>query len=220
MRGPRETLGLMQAQLTRRSPVVANYLRGRRVLDIGCGNGRLLREAPESFVGVDTNPLLVAEAVSRGFRAVVGDARALPFRDDAFDAINCDNVIEHLFPDAAQSMLGEAARVVRPGGTILLRTLMATQQVWNTFSHVRPYPPEAIRKLLASPLERGRYHRWLSCLTIEGILYLGPYSRLRLLTILGQAASQFLPWLRRGYVMIFRKRTAGSPEYTAATSGA
>jgi hypothetical protein len=46
----------------------------------------------------------------------------------------------------------EAARVVRDGGVVLLTT-PGVKNVWNTFSHVRPYPPDAFRKLLKSDTE-------------------------------------------------------------------
>jgi SAM-dependent methyltransferase len=50
--------------------------------------------------------------------AAAGDAAALPFADASFDAVLCNSAIEH-FPDAGAA-LGEAARVLRPGGMLLL----------------------------------------------------------------------------------------------------
>ena len=50
--------------------------------------------------------------------AAAGDATALPFANASFDAMLCNSAIEH-FPDAATA-LGEAARILRPGGLLLL----------------------------------------------------------------------------------------------------
>lgn len=86
------------------------------LLDIGCGEGRLLgRYGPT--VGVDRSPALIGAARSRG-QAVVADAGALPFADASFRGAYAVLVLEHLV-DAAP-LLGEAARVVAPGGWLAL----------------------------------------------------------------------------------------------------
>jgi SAM-dependent methyltransferase len=82
-----------------------------RVLDVGCGDGRLpsLYAAPE-VVAVDSSPDAVDRAAARGLDAQLADATALPFEDGSFDAVTCSrfagiyNAPEHLrevFGDAA-----------------------------------------------------------------------------------------------------------------------
>ena len=75
----------------------ASLLRGRRVLDVGCGDGRLALGAAElaaSVVGVDPDSAAIAgaraKARSRGLRNVrfqVGAAQDLPFPSGAFDVV-------------------------------------------------------------------------------------------------------------------------------------
>ena len=51
----------------------------------------------------------------------VADARSLPFRDESFDHINCCGSILSLVPEYSR-VLGEMARVLKPGGTVFLET--------------------------------------------------------------------------------------------------
>jgi hypothetical protein len=60
--------------------------------------------------------------------------------------------VEHFQPTDAATLVSELVRVVVPGGIVMLTT-PGTRNVWNTFSHVRPYPPEAFVKLLGSRTE-------------------------------------------------------------------
>ncbi|MFW6330888.1 MAG: class I SAM-dependent methyltransferase [Gemmatimonadota bacterium] len=100
-----------------------------RVLDLGCGWGRhlgLLRGAGHDVTGVDRPlPLLRlarAEDTGAAGRLVAGDMRRLPFGDGAFDAVLNVATSLGLFLDDAEAVraLGEARRVVRPRGRLLL----------------------------------------------------------------------------------------------------
>jgi ubiquinone/menaquinone biosynthesis C-methylase UbiE len=100
----------------------------RRVLDIGCGTGRLVERlvearAPDAVVGCDFSAGMLREAAARleGSAAatlVRGDATRLPFRDGVFDAAVSTEAF-HWFPDQAAA-LRELRRVLRPGGRLLL----------------------------------------------------------------------------------------------------
>ncbi len=98
---------------------------GLRWLDVGCGNGAFTemlveRCAPASVVGVDPSEAQLAFARSRpSSRAVQfrqGDAMALPFPDDDFDAAVMPLVI-FFVPEPATGV-AEMSRVVRAGGTV------------------------------------------------------------------------------------------------------
>lgn len=102
--------------------LIASELRQEHiVLDLGCGPGRKetdFRKACAFVVGCDyTNAVARNAFVSAGLR---GDAYKLPFKDESFDAVITDFVLEHLeFADQAAS---EIARVLKPGGSLFFRT--------------------------------------------------------------------------------------------------
>ncbi len=133
-------------------PFQVKYLSGRRVLDVGCGAGEFLARDPQNRVGVDIDPQLVDLCRARGLTAYCMSALALEFPDESFDAVRAAQLIEHFAPADAARFLAEAARVLRPGGHLFLTT-PGVRNVWNTFSHIRPYPPAAFAKLLSSATE-------------------------------------------------------------------
>ncbi|HEY2786242.1 MAG TPA: class I SAM-dependent methyltransferase [Fimbriiglobus sp.] len=97
-------------------------LRGKSVLDFGCGHGMatvVLARAGANVTAFDLSPGYVAEAKARtaanGVRAafVVADGERLPYRDEFFDAVWGCAILHHLhLPTAAR----ELNRVLKPGG--------------------------------------------------------------------------------------------------------
>ena len=110
-------------------PVVWRIIDGLgpgRALDVACGTGRhsgRLAERGHAVVGVDMSAemLLAARRAVPSGRFVEGDVRALPFPTGAFDAAVCALALGHL--PALNGAVGELARVVRPGGRVVLSTL-------------------------------------------------------------------------------------------------
>ena len=103
----------------------AGVQQGSRVLDLATGPGYAAAEAAAlgaSVVGVDIAPAMV-ELARRLHPAVefrVAQAEALPFEDDAFDAVVSNFVVPHLSrPERAVS---ELVRVLRSGGRLALTT--------------------------------------------------------------------------------------------------
>ena len=99
-------------------------LSGARLLDAGCGEGRrLLKAGAPHAVGVDLSPEMLQAGVGLnidrpGLKTLVGDVRALPLADRAFDVVWHRLVIGHLRElDAAYAELG---RVTDRGGVVVV----------------------------------------------------------------------------------------------------
>lgn len=90
------------------------------VLEIGCGDGRvleMLRLAGHVVVGLDIDATALQAAKRRGLGALVrGDGEALPFADESFGAVVSGYFSANLMD--RDRMLSEVARVLKPGGTV------------------------------------------------------------------------------------------------------
>jgi ubiquinone/menaquinone biosynthesis C-methylase UbiE len=104
----------------------ANPAAGATVLDAGCGTGYGTEEFAQGVrvVGVDVSADAVAHAArtfSRpGVHFLQASCDSLPFADGSFGLVTAFEVIEHL--ERWQEMLGEARRVLDPGGVLLVST--------------------------------------------------------------------------------------------------
>lgn len=115
-----------------------------RVLDIASGDGvlaELLAPHAQEYICVDASARVVAAASERlrrfgNVRVQEGDMHALPFADDHFDLV----VLMHALTYAARPAVAvaEAARVLRPGGRLLLCSLARHEHraVVSAYGHV------------------------------------------------------------------------------------
>lgn len=101
---------------------------GGRVLDVGCGSSRILRDLPGA-VGVDVLLRKLRFMRPPHPQVVQASIDTLPFPDAAFDVVVCSEVIEHV-PDEPR-VLGELTRVLRPGGTLVLGTPDYGRRLWH-----------------------------------------------------------------------------------------
>ena len=92
-----------------------------RVLDAAGGTGRVGRtlQADRSVVVCDISRGMLRRAAADGLAAVAGDARRLPFRDDAFDAVVTVDALHHV--SDAETALADLLRVTAPGGVVVVR---------------------------------------------------------------------------------------------------
>ncbi len=100
-------------------------LRGRKILDVGCGVGgtsRALEKSGASVIAIDINPERVAYVRNRfGIESTgVSDATELPFNNESFDAVILQDVIEHA--SGRDTLLREIFRVLKSDGTLYLST--------------------------------------------------------------------------------------------------
>lgn len=159
----------------RRAAVRATRLRsGGSAIDVACGTGKLslaLAERVGPFgrvVGVDLAPHMIDQArrVSDDLiqlEFIVGNALALPFERDTFDAATIAFGLRNLAD--FESGLRELARVVRPGGRVVCLELSTPRpRIWaivylGAFRLIAP--------LAAALFARGRTYRYLPA-SLEG----------------------------------------------------
>jgi ubiquinone/menaquinone biosynthesis C-methylase UbiE len=105
----------------------ANIQPGQRVLDLGCGTGTLTILIKQSIpkaevVGLDGDPMVLEIARSKAAKAGVdltldyGMAYRLPYPDGSFNRVLSSLVFHHLTREDKRRTIGEAYRVLRPGG--------------------------------------------------------------------------------------------------------
>lgn len=98
-----------------------------RILDAGCGAGRMISYMRSvsvdcEVVGSDLSPAMVAIARLKqpGSELAVADNAALPFESEHFDGLLAWYSIIHTPSEALDTVFAEFARVLRPGGVLLL----------------------------------------------------------------------------------------------------
>ncbi len=112
---------------------LADYLQpGEKVLDIGCGTGRLwaaLKDKQVDYLGVDSSieEIKIAKRDYPEGNFQIADALNLPLADNSFDKVYSIAVLHHLpSKEYRLQFLREAKRVLKPAGKLTLR-------VWDIF---------------------------------------------------------------------------------------
>ena len=94
----------------------------RRVLDLGAGNGWLSRRLAGSYrvtaIDVDAGDTGLGSLAGTGVARLCGDIEALPLRTSSFDAVVASATVH--YSRNLDAVLGELARIVRPGGVLIL----------------------------------------------------------------------------------------------------
>ncbi len=141
----RTDIGTITEELERRLIVrLAGPVRDRAALDVGSGDGALTlvlsQAGASSVVGCDVDPRMLARAAAAKHAArisyVMGRAEKLPFRDGSFEIVTVITVLAFV-PEGEQA-LREIARVLRPGGRLVIGELGKWSQ-WAASRRIRSW---------------------------------------------------------------------------------
>ena len=124
------------------------------LLDVGCGDGRLLHEARERFgeirlLGVDTSQRAVG--LARGFNPdvefLVGDVTRSDLTDEEFDVVTLIDTLEHIDPGETAAFLAGIGRRVRDGGRVIVTVPSTNVRVRG--KHYRHFDLESLTETLS-----------------------------------------------------------------------
>ncbi len=108
-----------------RTPAFPLHPKGSLTLEIGCGDGKILRTALDNgwdVVGLDLSLPAIRSALERTGApgrgvCLQGDGEHLPFRESVFDIVIAVHIMAHLDTAGRRRAAAEITRVIRPGGT-------------------------------------------------------------------------------------------------------
>jgi SAM-dependent methyltransferase len=135
--------------------------RSQRVLDIGCGEGVLLRGVGFTPVQLDISMVRLEKARADGNPLVCADGMELPFNDAIFDVVLLIALLEHV--RQPERVIDETWRVLKPGGEV---AIVVPNDIWMSLgrllllkwpprhpSHLSWIPPRRLAAMMA-----GRFH--------------------------------------------------------------
>ena len=170
--GPYDTLTNHLLQPSQKSIGVLAQIKERdRVLDVGCGSGRLTLAAQSwvgengEAVGIDPSPEMIEVARQNAKRAgskakfELGLAESLPFPDGSFDVVLNRLMLHHLPEDLKQRGLAEMRRVLKPGRHLPSCGLRAAQVGPATHDRGESHDPDGARGCaeLCTVADGGRF---------------------------------------------------------------
>jgi len=163
----RGTADVMRRQII---PPITRFIRAAgippehmRLLDVACGTGRPLRQLATAhprlrFHGVDLSPFYVRRARQHladvaELSLAVENGEALPYADATFDVVTSVYLFHELPRNARRRVIAEMARVVRPGGLIVLEDSAQLADSAEIAEALTSFPAEFHEPFFADYLE-------------------------------------------------------------------
>jgi SAM-dependent methyltransferase len=147
------------------------FVAGRRTADVACGEGygsALLAGVAQSVVGVDIDAASIVHAraaygTQSNLRFLEGSAAALPLPDAVVDAVVSFETLEHLEAADQPRMIAEFARVLAPGGLLVIsspnRAEYSDARGYVNPFHLHELDREGLARLLGSAFPALRWFR-------------------------------------------------------------
>ena len=188
-------------------------VKGLRVMDVGCGMGTFTFEAAARgarfALGLDLAPTGIAAAARiareddvRDCSFLLADAAVLPVRTASADVAIAADFTEHLDDDTLRRVMSEAARIVKPNGTLIIYTPEAS----HVFERLRDrgilLEQEPSHIGIRSAAELARFAS-AAGFTVDRVTYLP--SHLPVWNLLERGLGRWVPLLRRRIGLVARK---------------
>ena len=147
------------------------FARGRRVLDAACGEGygsALMADAAASVIGIDIDAGVIAAATATyasraNLRFDTASVTAIPLPDASVDLVVSFETVEHIGADDQLRMLAEFARVLAPGGVLVLsspnRAEYSIARDYHNPFHVHELDRDELAQLLHPGFPAQRWYR-------------------------------------------------------------
>lgn len=130
-------------------------LKGKKVLDVGCGVVSVLNIVPAAGSRVRIDPLMLSYQelyrLDPGVKWLTGNAEILPFVARSFDTVFCTNVLDHV--ESPARALAEAARVLAPDGRFVFTVDVFPYGEQRDKAHPHAFTMDELHTLLGVDFE-------------------------------------------------------------------
>jgi SAM-dependent methyltransferase len=161
--GPYEIFGQMETEILQ----AAGLADGMRVVDLGCGSGRLASVLQQrmkvSYAGIDIVQALLdyAKTKAPSYEFIMHRGLGIPLPDASADMVSAFSLYTHLLQAETYVYLEESVRILRPGGKVVFSFLEFSEpKHWKIFEATRDAAREAGGDHLNMFMERSAIDIW------------------------------------------------------------